>query len=123
MAQKVVVSLVDDLDGGEADETVDFGLDGKVYEIDLSTGNAEKLRGILSNYVTAGRGAGKVKTARAKLRPAAATRAATDTPGTKPTPDREQNQAIRDWARKRGFKVNDRGRISADVVAAYHDEN
>jgi len=44
VAQKVTVSLIDDLDGDKADETVEFGLDGKSYEIDLSTGNAGKLR-------------------------------------------------------------------------------
>ncbi len=42
MAQKVQVLLVDDLDGGEADETVTFALDGKTYEIDLTTANADK---------------------------------------------------------------------------------
>ena len=44
MAQKVQVLLVDDLDGSEATETVTFGLDGVSYEIDLSSGNASKLR-------------------------------------------------------------------------------
>ena len=36
MAQRVVVTLFDDIDGGEAAETVTFGLDGKSYEIDLN---------------------------------------------------------------------------------------
>ena len=40
MAQKVQVLLVDDLDGGEATETVAFSLDGTTYEIDLSSDNA-----------------------------------------------------------------------------------
>ena len=40
MAQKVEVHLEDDLDGGPADDTVTFALDGKDYEIDLSTANA-----------------------------------------------------------------------------------
>ena len=50
MAQKVQVLLVDDLDGGEADETVTFALDGKTYEIDLTTSNADKLRSALEPY-------------------------------------------------------------------------
>ncbi|CAM5611462.1 hypothetical protein SBADM41S_11915 [Streptomyces badius] len=50
MAQKVQVLLVDDLDGVEADETVTFALDGKTYEIDLATANADKLRGLLEPY-------------------------------------------------------------------------
>jgi hypothetical protein len=41
----------------------------------------------------------------------------------RPSIDREQNQAIRDWARKRGMKVSDRGRIPAEVLEAYHQEN
>ena len=40
MAQKVQVVLIDDLDGGDATETVTFGLDGATYEIDLSEQNA-----------------------------------------------------------------------------------
>ena len=36
MAQKVEVRLEDDLDGGPAEHTVTFALDGKDYEIDHS---------------------------------------------------------------------------------------
>ncbi|HEY2203843.1 MAG TPA: Lsr2 family protein [Pseudonocardia sp.] len=113
MAQKVVVSLVDDLDGGVANETVEFGLDGKIYEIDLSSGNAEKLRAAVDEYVSAARRAGK-----ARRGGRAATAAAS-----RPSVDREQNQAIREWARKNGKKVSERGRIPSDVLEAYHQEN
>lgn len=59
MAKKVTVTLVDDFDGaGAADETVEFGLDGVTYEIDLSTKNAAKLRGDLKQWVAAGRRVG-----------------------------------------------------------------
>jgi hypothetical protein len=112
MAQKVTVSLVDDLTGSQADETVSFGLDGKSYEIDLSTKNAGKLRGALADYVAAARKAGG---ARRGAAPAPAAR--------RPAVDREQNQAIREWARGKGMKVNDRGRIPSEVVEAYHQEN
>jgi hypothetical protein len=44
MAQKVTVTLEDDLDGGPAAETVRFGLDGAEYEIDLSKKNAAAFR-------------------------------------------------------------------------------
>ena len=108
MAQKVTVSLVDDLSGAQADETVSFGLDGKSYEIDLSSKNADKLRQALTDYVTAARkpGGGRKSSAVAAAR--------------RPAIDREQNQAIREWARKQGMKVNDRGRIPSEVVDAYH---
>jgi hypothetical protein len=112
VAQKVTVSLIDDLDGDQADETVEFGLDGKNYEIDLSASNASKLRDALAAYVAAAR------------RPGGRRRSGgSSASARRPSVDREQNQAIRDWARKRGMKVSDRGRIPADVLEAYHREN
>ena len=108
MAQIQEVRLVDDLDGGDADETVEFGFDGRNYEIDLSKGNADKFREALAQFVGAARrtGGGAVR-----RRPA--------TPG-RPSVDREQNQAIRTWARNQGMKVNERGRIPSEVLEAYH---
>ncbi|HKS48472.1 MAG TPA: Lsr2 family protein [Amycolatopsis sp.] len=116
MAQKVLVSLVDDIDGSEADETVEFGLDGINYQIDLSSENAEELRDALAQYVEHARRAGGRK--RAAGRPSA--KAAVARPA---SVDREQNQAIRAWARKNGFQVSDRGRIPSEVVEAYHKKN
>jgi hypothetical protein len=55
MAKTLIVKLSDDIDGGDADETVRFALDGKVYEIDLSAANAAKLRGALKLYIDKGR--------------------------------------------------------------------
>ncbi|MBK1785202.1 histone-like nucleoid-structuring protein Lsr2 [Prauserella cavernicola] len=115
MAQKVLVSLVDDLDGSEAEETVEFGLDGVSYEIDLSGENAEELRDALAQYVEHARRAGGRKRAG---RPAVA-----KVPGRSAAVDREQNQAIRAWARKNGYDVSDRGRIPSEVVDAYHKKN
>lgn len=115
MAKKTTVTLIDDLDGGSADETVEFSWDGKSYEIDLSSSNIDKLRDILSPYVAAAR--------RATGRRRAAAAAAAGGGVRRPSVDREQNQAIREWARKRGMKVSDRGRIPAEVLDAYHQEN
>lgn len=106
MAQKVLVSLVDDLDGSAGDETVDFGLDGVSYQIDLSKKNAGKLRKVLLTYVEHGRRTGgRRRGARS---------------GSGSAADREQNQAIRAWARKNGYDVSERGRIPAEVIEAYH---
>ncbi|WP_158894255.1 histone-like nucleoid-structuring protein Lsr2 [Amycolatopsis anabasis] len=114
MAQQVLVSLVDDLDGSEADETVEFGLDGVSYQIDLSAENAEELRDSLAQFVEhARRAGGRKRRASASVTPKAAA-----APTAKV--DREQNQAIRAWARKNGYGVSDRGRIPAEVVEAYH---
>ncbi|CAA9416965.1 MAG: Histone protein Lsr2 [uncultured Pseudonocardia sp.] len=108
MAQIQEVRLVDDLDGGEADETVEFGFDGRNYEIDLSKENADKFREALAQFVGAARRTGGGS---ARRRPATTAR---------PTVDREQNQAIRTWARNQGMKVNERGRIPSEVLEAYH---
>jgi len=112
VVQKVTVQLVDDLDGSVADETVEFGLDGVSYQIDLSSVNAEKIRDMLSDFVTNARRSGLRKRA-----------AATAAKGRSAAVDREQNQAIREWARKRGLRVSERGRISAEVLEAYHQAN
>lgn len=119
MAQKVTVSLVDDLDGGQADETVEFALDGVSYQIDLSNQNANELREALSSFATSARRAG----GRKKPGPRPGGNRASSGSASSSSSDREQNQAIREWARKRGLKVSDRGRIPSDVVEQYHQAN
>jgi nucleoid-associated protein Lsr2 len=111
VAQIQEIRLIDDLDGQEADETVEFGIDGKSYEIDLSTANAGKLRDVLAEFVGSARRAG----GRAKRAAAA--------PARRASVDREQNQAIREWARTHKMKVSDRGRIPSEVLEAYHQAN
>ena len=58
MAKTVIVKLTDDIDGGDADETVHFALDGKSYEIDVSAANAAKLREALKPFMEKGRARG-----------------------------------------------------------------
>ncbi|MBQ0985301.1 Lsr2 family protein [Streptomyces sp. F63] len=111
MAQKVQVLLVDDLDGGEADETVTFALDGKTYEIDLTTANADKLRSLLEPYTRSGRRTGgRAAGGRGKAR-------GTSTGGSQDT------AKIRAWAKENGYEVNDRGRVPATVREAYEKAN
>jgi hypothetical protein len=106
MAQRVNIVLEDDLDGSEADETVTFALDGVSYEIDLSAKNAAALRDSLAPYVGhARRAAGR----RAAGRPASSSRG---------TGKRDLGD-VREWARSNGHQVSDRGRISAEIQAAY----
>ncbi|MGY4103495.1 histone-like nucleoid-structuring protein Lsr2 [Nocardia sp. R16R-3T] len=112
MAKKVTVTLVDDFDGtSKADETVEFSLDGVTYQIDLSTKNAGKLREALEPWTDSARRLGRLKY-RSK------TKGAGKDFGS--PVDRDQSLAIREWARKNGHQVSARGRISADVVAAYN---
>jgi hypothetical protein len=112
VAQKVEVTLVDDLDGGAADETVSFAIDGASYEIDLSGKNAQKLRDAVTPYLGAARKVGRV----------AARSGRGGRSGGSATVDREQNQAIREWAKKKGLNVSERGRIPAEIVERYHAE-
>ncbi|MFC7979528.1 Lsr2 family protein [Streptomyces cinereoruber] len=109
MAQKVEVTLVDDLDGSTADQTVLFALDGKTYEIDLSDANAEKLREALAPYLGAGR---KVSGGRATVRRMGAAKGGG-----------QDSAAIREWARSNGHEVSDRGRVPAEVRKAYEAAN
>jgi hypothetical protein len=103
MAQKITVELQDDLDGGPADETVRFEVDGTAYEIDLSTSNASTLRQQLAPFVDHARKAGRGP------RPRAGRTAAS----------RERTANIRAWAKGRGIAVSERGRIPASVVEQY----
>ncbi|MFI7114883.1 Lsr2 family protein [Amycolatopsis sp. NPDC049868] len=117
MAQKVRVEIVDDLDGGEAAQTVPFGLDGVQYEIDLSDENAEALRGELARYIEAG-----TRTGGRKLRVAAGQSTAEGN-GRATTPaDRERNQQVRAWAAASGYAIADRGRIPKEIYEAFDDK-
>jgi hypothetical protein len=103
MAQRVNIVLVDDIDGGDADETVTFGLDGTSYEIDLSEKHAAKLRDALAPYVGHARRVGGRRTG--------AKRASN---GSGPSA-----REVREWARENGWDLSDRGRVSAEVRQAY----
>jgi hypothetical protein len=105
MAQRVNIVLVDDIDGGDADETVTFGLDGTTYEIDLSSKNASKLRDAVALYVGHARKVGARRTGGGRR--AAAT-------GNGPSA-----REIREWARDNGWNLSDRGRVAAEVRQAY----
>lgn len=110
MAQRVMVQLVDDLDGSQSDDisTVSFGLDGATYEIDLTAANAEKLRKALDDFVGHARRTG----GRIKRGVAAGDRSSSTT-------SHEQAQAIREWARNNGHEVSNRGRIPSSLIEAY----
>jgi hypothetical protein len=113
MARKVQVHLLDDIDGTQADETLRFALDGMNYEIDLSSKHADKLRSVLDKYVKSARRVGRshpVPTARIR------------TGGAPTRSDRAQNQAIRDWARRKGIELSNRGRIPRNIVEQYEAE-
>jgi hypothetical protein len=51
MTKKIHVHLVDDLDASEASETLRFEVDGRPYEIDLSSHNAQQFRAEIAPYI------------------------------------------------------------------------
>lgn len=101
MAQRVQVILEDDFDGGTAEETVSFALDGAEYEIDLSVENAQGLRDALAPWLAHAR-----KTGGRRKR------------GSKPVSDSSTSE-IRAWAHANGYDVSSRGRVSSEVREAY----
>lgn len=99
MAMKTIVMLLDDLDGGEADRTVTFELDGTGYEIELNEANIERLTKTLQPYIDKAR---------------------------KPQPRKPQRDEVgggtaqvRVWAREQGIPISDRGRVPAETLDAY----
>ena len=102
MAQRVHIVLQDDLDGSDADETISFALDGTSYEIDLNAKNATALREALAPYVGHAR---KLSGARKPRR--------------SPAAGGVSAREIREWARSNGHEVPERGRIPAEVRAAF----
>ncbi len=110
MAREVIEKLVDDLDGGEAVETVTFAIDGNSYEIDLSKKNAAAFRKLLDRYIKASR---RSSTAGGRRRKAVAT-----SNGSKPKREFDIVQ-LREWAGANDVSVPARGRIPQVVVEQY----
>ena len=106
MASRTQVILEDDLDGGPADETVTFGLQGAQYEIDLSSKNAQKLIKALEPYTTAARKTGGRRSGTGR--------------STRTGAGKAQLSQMREWGKANGYKVSDRGRVSAELQEAFH---
>src|SRR4029077_815563 len=107
MAQKVTVTLEDDLTGGPAEPTVRFAFDGTDYEIDLNAKNAAAFGKQLAPYLEHARKAGRAQPRRSG----------------RPTSRRQRSGDIRAWAREHGLAVSERGRIPASVAEQYHPAN
>ncbi len=107
MAQKIQTLFIDDIDGGEAEGTLRFAIDGAEYEIDLSAEHDEELRDAPRNYIAHARkvgGTGRRGTARSARKPSAI-----------------DPVAARVWARENGYDIKERGRVPAEVVAKYRE--
>jgi hypothetical protein len=118
MAQHTTVALVDDLDGSKGSETIQFGIDGQHFEIDLNAKNAKALRKVLADFTAAAR------PVRSSAQPVDRSSSSTRTKraSSKASTGRSASDvtaAIRSWANENGFEVAARGRIPADVRARY----
>src|SRR5215207_3256258 len=120
VAREVIEKLIDDLDGGDAAETVTFGLDGTTYDIDLSKKNAAVFRKSLARYVNAARRSTARTRSTRRTAPSRSTRraAAPSTNGSQPTRDFDIVQ-LREWAGANKVAVPARGRIPTSVVEQY----
>lgn len=104
MAQQIKTLFIDDIDGGAADGTIRFGLDGTDYEIDLSAAHNEELHQVLAKYVSHARKAGSTTRRASRGRRSA---------------DAIDTHKVREWARAQSIDVKDRGRVPADIVEKY----
>lgn len=107
MAQITEVRLVDDLDGGDAAESIAFSIDGRSYEIDLNEKNATGLRDTFTPFISVAR------------RPGGASSPSRPKSSTPTGRRREDTAAIREWATSNGHEISTRGRIPAAVIDAY----
>lgn len=105
MARRTHVEMTDDIDGSDATTTITLGLDGALWELDLSDYNVLELQHTLAPWIAAAR----------------------RTRGTAPRRkgagrhSREQLDAMRSWARSNGYEVSDRGRIPVPVQTAFEN--
>ncbi len=120
MAQKTIVTVVDDLTGEESDEisTVEFTLDGVGYMIDLTDKNAQEMRNALSAYLAVARRTGGRQRGRGRQHSSGSS-----TRSSSSGYNRETQRAIRQWAKRQGHTVSDRGRLPASIVKAWEDQH
>lgn len=113
MAKQIITTLIDDVDGKKADETLTFALDGTNYEIDLSEKNARKMRETLGPWMQSAR---RVK---GQSRPSSRR---SSTAASIPAGNRKRYLTqVREWALANGIDVSARGRIPADVIRRYDE--
>lgn len=102
MATKTV--LIDDIDGGEADVTIAFVINGESYSVDLSHKNEKAFYKAIDPYIQAASSGSKVRLASIEAEKIGV----------------EQRAAIREWAKKNGHMISERGRLPQDVIDAYN---
>src|SRR3954462_14328576 len=115
MASTTIVHLIDDIDGSRAERSVDFGLDGVSYSIDLSAAHIVELETAFGPYVAAARRVG-----RGRVEQVNRTRTPWDTAAAPTRANKDRNAQIRVWAAGNGQQLAERGRIPQSVEDAYN---
>ncbi len=105
MARHISETITDDLDGSGNASAVSFSYNGAEYSIDLSNKNKTALDKVMKPYLEAATKVGGRRTS---------SRRSTGSAG-----KRQDLNDVRSWANSQGMKVSDRGRVSAEVLAAF----
>jgi hypothetical protein len=108
MGKKNTVVLIDDVDGTTAEETVEFGIDGRVYSLKLSSANAEALRSTLEEWIDHAR----------RVNPPQRRHLARADPWRKQVTGKERVE-IREWCQHNGYVVGSRGPLPFEAVDAF----
>jgi hypothetical protein len=106
------------------EESVSFAYDGFSYGMDLCGRHAQAFHDTIQGLIAVATERERVGAGTRRGRPAAAPSApaAVAPQGRGPARrDKEQLQAIRDWANSNGYSVSNRGRIPAEVENAYQN--
>ena len=121
MARTTIVQLTDDIDGSEADQTIEFSYKGKSYSLDLNDKNASELDDVLAPYIAAAEKGGGVRSGgSSRSSRSGGSRSRSSAGGTTSGPDPKD---VRAWAETNGVQVSARGRIPASVIEQYKAAN
>lgn len=104
MAKETIIRITDDIDGSEAVESIRFAFRGTDYDIDLNAKNVAAIEKSFEKWIQHGQ----------KSDPGIRTRQRRSS-----VKNKDQTAAVREWAKANGYQVSDRGRIAAEVRAAY----
>lgn len=107
MAQGQIVTLEDDIHGGEANPALRFGFSGSEYEIDLNDKNASKMQQAFTFYIDHARRV-------SGWRRPTSSRGRTSSTGV-------DSREVRAWAASNGVELSSRGRIPVSVIEQYRD--
>ena len=115
MAQQIITTTIDDLDGTEGASTVAFSVDGGNYEIDLAPDNMIIFHEMVSVW------ARRARDVTAQNRAKATAHRLVGSPR-RTQASRRWTKRVRDWAGAHGYDLQSGGRIPHAVILQYeHD--